>query len=170
MCRYFNLWQVFFFFLAKLKTYVKQSLRGSFNKSAITVLQNIWDFRGTDEEPLINIAQAVCQYTNADRPVLVIVDGPTYINMSEDTGELSSGDKLLVNIAKASQQIGTCSSPEVVTINDLKDSDWHEDTVQLPTSEDDGKPLICLIQKNWKQKKKKFPQRTKNTWSCLNIN
>ena len=60
-----------------------------------------WD---TGDKLLINIAQAVCQCTNADRPVLVTADGPTCINVPEDTGKLSSNDKPLVNIAKVSQQ------------------------------------------------------------------
>ena len=105
--------------------------------------------------------------TDADRPVLVTADGPTYINVPEDTGELSSDDEPLVNIAKASQQIGSCNSPEVVTVSDLfgscsspeiaiasdlTDPDWHEDTVQPSTSEDDGEPLICLTRKSRKRK------------------
>ena len=60
-----------------------------------------WD---TGDQPLINIAQAVCWCTNADRPVLVTADGPTCINVLEDTGKLFSNDKPLVNIAKVSQQ------------------------------------------------------------------
>ena len=40
-----------------------------------------WD---TGDKLLINIAQAVCQCTNADRPVLVTADGPTCINVPED--------------------------------------------------------------------------------------
>ena len=55
----------------------------------------------TDDEPLINVAQAVRHCTDADRPaVLVTADGPTYINVPEDTGELSSDDEPLINIAK----------------------------------------------------------------------
>ena len=73
----------------------------------------------------------------------------------------------MVNIAKTSQQIGSCNSPEVVTVSDLygscrspeiaiasdlTDPDWHEDTVQPSTSEDDGEPLICLTRKSRKRK------------------
>ena len=57
--------------------------------------------------------------TDADRPVLVTADGPTYINMPEDTGEQSSDGEPLIKIAKVSQQIGSCNSPEVVTVSDL---------------------------------------------------
>ena len=39
--------------------------------------------------------------------------------MPGDTGELSSEDEPLVNTAGASQQTGSCSSPEVVTVGDL---------------------------------------------------
>ena len=92
--------------------------------------------------------------TDADRPVLVTADGPTYSNVPEDTGELSSDDEPLVNIAKASQQTGSCNSPEVVTVgdlfgscispetaiaSDLTDPDWHEDTVQPSTSVSPGR-------------------------------
>ena len=49
----------------------------------------------TDDEPLINVAQAVRHCTDADRPVLVTADGPTYINVPDDTGELSSDDEPL---------------------------------------------------------------------------
>ena len=121
----------------------------------------------TDDEPLINIAQSVRQCTGADRPVLVTADGPTYSNVPEDTGELSSDDEPLVNTAKASQQTGSCNSPEVVTVgdlfgscispetaiaSDLTDPDWHEDTVQPSTSQDDSEPLICLTRKSRKRK------------------
>ena len=60
----------------------------------------------------------MCQCTDADRPVLV-TDGPTYTNVPGDTGELSSEDESLVSTAGASQQTGSCSSPEVVTVGDL---------------------------------------------------
>ena len=105
--------------------------------------------------------------TDADRPVLVTADGPTYSNVPEDTGELSSDDEPLVNTAKASQQTGSCNSPEVVTVgdlfgncispetaiaSDLTDPDWHEDTVQPSTSQDDSEPLICLTRKSRKRK------------------
>ena len=37
----------------------------------------------TDDELLINVVQAVRYCTDADRPVLVTADGPTYINAPE---------------------------------------------------------------------------------------
>ena len=79
------------------------------------VLQNEREFGDTGDEPLINFGQAVCQCTDADRPVLVTTDGPTYTNVPGDTGELSSDDEPLIKTARASQQISSCSSPEVVT-------------------------------------------------------
>ena len=85
----------------------------------------------TDDEPLINVAQAVRHCTDADRPVLVTADGPTYINVPEDTGELSSDDEPLVNIAKVSQQ--TVAVVAVLrlslTVNDMTYPDWHEDPI-----------------------------------------
>ena len=67
------------------------------------VLQNEREFGDTGDEPLINFGQAVCQCTDADRPVLVTTDGPTYTNVPGDTGELSSDDEPSVNTAGASQ-------------------------------------------------------------------